>query len=590
MDACRKIITLLGLLALLFLPVSPVIAANSASQDRAPASWCGTWEWGIEVSLAKRELNQRRRSRQFTVQSGASDQLESAGLRIRSEGKVAVIEDDGTIVIARNPFDYEERGVKFIRKGKKGFKARNLGGSVGSPQGEKLDLGDDDSRRITLPDFQIRFYGQSYSSLFVNSDGNLTFGEPDKASTARDVRRMLVGPPRVSAFFADLDPSSAFGDGGVYLQLTSSKVIITWWNVPNFDERNSNTFRLTMNARGNVEVRFGQVSSSEGVVGVAPGGGSGLELVDLTSDLPIKRKGIAIAERFSNSQNVDESAAAEAFLDRFADDYDQLVMFTDFTYLLGDSPGTIAYHMTVNNQIRGIGRSTYNASRFYGSNGRLGGFINMGHVNKYPNNVNKPSFINDLYSALDVLAHEIGHQWLVGATFLDGAGRTSRNLLGRDSVHWSYYFNSDLSFLEGNKIRDNGNRSFTTQGGRATYNDLDLYFMGLHPAEAVSNFWYVLADLPQDTDTAAPEAGVTFDGVRMDASIEDIVNALGARRPLAADSSKRFNIGIMLVGRPGQSVSAASIEKANKFARGIESLFRKETRGLGRLNVSLIGR
>ena len=36
------------------------------------------------------------------------------------------------------------------------------------------------------------------TAAFVNSDGNITFGEGDNASTARDVGRLLAGAPRVA--------------------------------------------------------------------------------------------------------------------------------------------------------------------------------------------------------------------------------------------------------------------------------------------------------------------------------------------------------------------------------------------------------
>lgn len=594
MSGHRSLFTILALAGLLLIPISPAEAASSATRGRGASSWCGTWDWGVEVSLAKHELNQRRRSQRFTVQSASTDATSdidaatnSVGLKVSSKGNVALIEDSGELVIDRNPFDYEDQGIKYLRKGKNGFKVKKQGGSVNQTLGEKLNLGDDDSVRVNLPDFKIKFYGKSYDSFFVNSDGNITFNKSDTASTARDLRRMLVGPPRISPLFADLDPSSASGDGGVYVRLTENKVTVTWWNVPNFDERNINNFEVSINPRGNIAFQFGIVGSREAVVGVAPGGGSGLELIDMTEDLPLKRKGVAIAERFSKSITVDESAVAETFIDNFGDNFDQIVMFTDFVYILDDSPGTIAYHMTVNNRVKGIGRAVYNASQFYGSRGRLGGFINMGHVSKYPNNLKKDTFIDDLYSAIDILAHEVGHQWLVGARFVDSSGQVSEDLLGRAGAHWSYYFNSEQSFVEGNAIQDNGGGSFTTFKDQPTYNDLDLYMMGLLPVNKVSDFWYVDPTSSKDTDTAAPEAGVTFQGTRIDLGIEDVTAALGNRRPSEKDSQKDFRIGFVLLSKDGKKASANSVQKANEFASEIEKLFRRETRNLGSIDTGL---
>ena len=344
---------------------------------------------------------------------------------------------------------------------------------------------------------------------------------------------------------------------------------------------------MKLNPKGNAEFQFGEVGSVEAVVGVAPGGGSGLDLVDLTSDLPLKRKGIAIAERFSRSIGVDEAGVAQTFINSFGDNFDQLVLFTDFFYLLDDSPGTIAYHMTINNRVARYWQSGLQRLQFFGSRGRLGGFINMGHISKYPSNLNKDMFIDRLYSAIDILAHEIGHQWLVGARFVDENGQQSEDLLGRAGVHWSYYFNSEQSFVEGNAIQDNGGGSFTTFKKQPTYNDLDLYMMGLLPTSKVSDFWYVHPTSSKDTDTAAPEAGATFQGTRVDLNIQQVRDALGNRRPSEKDSQKEFRIGFVLLSKDGKRASAASVNKANEFATEIEELFRRETRRLGRIDTGL---
>jgi len=59
----------------------------------------------------------------------------------------------------------------------------------------RLPLGDDASGSVTLP-FAFPFFGRSYTELFVNSDGNLTFARPI-ALPSRNVGR-LVGVRRGS--------------------------------------------------------------------------------------------------------------------------------------------------------------------------------------------------------------------------------------------------------------------------------------------------------------------------------------------------------------------------------------------------------
>ena len=577
----------LSLLFLFFIQLAPTHAADRTSVAARRASWCGTWDWGIEVALAKHELNQRRLQRGFHVHSSSTGDLETAALQIGQDGDVAVIRDDGSIVVEENLLDLQNRGMKFVRRGKNGYKFRNLGKAMSTDLGDRLNLGDDDTARINLSGFEITYNGKSYSSLFINSDGNLTFVEADTASTSRDIQRFLYGPPRVAPFFADLDPSAATGDGGVYVRLTDNKIIVTWWNVPEFDRTGGNTFQMSMNPRGNVEVVFGDMAAREGIVGVSPGGGGGLELIDLSEELPIKRKGVSMAERFTNDESLDEAAVAAAFYQNFADDYDQLVMFTDFGHRAAGS--AIAYHLTVKNSVRGIGQAVYNGSRFFGSSGRLGGFVNMGGQSQYNSDVNRPTFWQT-YSATDIVAHELGHQWLVSATFIDSQGGQNRDLLGRGNAHWSFYFDSDLSFMEGNEIRDDGNGLFTTLQRRATYNPFDRYLMGLIPVGEVPEKFYVRRQVGSSSSDVPANPGETIFGTRVDVSIDQIISSLGTRSPSVADSQKSFRVGFIVLVKSGEQPSQSTIDKVKRITVEIEKLFSKETGRLGSIDTTLVGR
>lgn len=576
------------LLFLLLIPATPATAADLTAHGSGEPAWCGTWEWGIEVALAKRDLNRRRLARELVVHSGGSGFLGQDGLQIDRDGDVAVMRDDGSIIVEKNPFDYANQGVKFIRRGKNGYKFKNLGGSVSADLGDRVNLGDDDTVRIDLPGFEITYFGTPYSSLFVNSDGNLTFGEADTASTSRDLQRLLNGPPRVAPFFADLDPSAASGDGGVYVRFAGNKMIVTWWNVPEFDKTSRNTFQMSMNARGNVEVRFAEMAAREGIVGVAPGGGGGLELIDLTEELPIKRRRVAMAERFTEDESLDEAAVAAAFYQSFADEYDQLVMFTDFGVRADD--GAIAYHITVQNEVRGIGKPVYDGSRFFGSRGRLAGFVNMGGEIQYDSNVTRPSFWNT-YSPTDILAHELGHQWLVGVTFIDSQGSTNRDLLGRGNAHWNFYFDSDLSFMEGNEIRDDGNGRFTTLSKRATFNPLDRYLMGFIPANQVPEKFFVeVTSGGPDESTVPVQPGESFLGNRIDISMDQILASLGNRNPSVTQSQKSFRIGFIVLVKSGEQPSQETVDKVKRIVAAIKGLFSRTTGGVGSLDTTLVGR
>jgi hypothetical protein len=538
-------------------------AAGAPDREARRAEWCGTDDARLEQALAAHQYNERRDRRRSMAATAAGRLGPFRAADVRKEGNVAVVVDDGRIIRDRNLVDLANQGLNFkYKKRLDGYIPRAAGGGVGPNFGEKLPLADDDTIEIALP-FKVEVYGTKYDSLFVNSDGNLTFGESDFASTARDIGRFLDGPPRFAPFFRDLDPEIASAEGGIFALIGDKSVAITWYRVPEFGAADViNTFSVTVFKNGRVLFEYDELESETAIVGLSPGGGSGLELIDYSEELPFPLQQTAVAESFSNELTVDEPALAKVFLEHFEDRYSHLVIYTDFPVQLLGSFGTIAFEQTIKNEVRGIGVGLYDASRFYGSTGALESFVMMGALGQYPRDPEATVFINNVYSAADILMHEIGHRWGVRALFVkDGA--VSENLLGRTSVHWSFCFDSDHSYLEGNDIADNGDGSFTTTVGRARYNDLDRYMTGLIGPEEVGDFFLIEGC---DGDRA-PEANVSLAGTRLDLTIDDVVAALGPRRPAAGDAPTRFDVAFALLVRQGEEPQAGSVSRVDQLRK-----------------------
>ena len=144
------------------------------------------------------------------------------------------------------------------------------------------------------------------------------------------------------------------------------------------------------------------------------------------------------------------------FYQSHADTYDQLVVWTD-TAIIRDA---FAYETTVANEIRGIGIDVYDASRDFGSGGRLRSLAVMDWVGKYPDDPTQ-KFLGE-NNTLSVLGQEVGHRWLAFLEFRDRTGQRSQALLGRGVAHWSFFFDSDASVMEGNDIEDLGGGAFRT--------------------------------------------------------------------------------------------------------------------------------
>ena len=110
-------------------------------------------------------------------------------------------------------------------------------------------------RRRSRP--RSTFYGRRFTSLFVNSDGNLTFDEADNASTERGLERLASGAPRIAPFFADLDPSAG---GRVFFDSAADATTVTWCAVPGFDlpQTDHRAGRAVLERRHRIPLRRGR--------------------------------------------------------------------------------------------------------------------------------------------------------------------------------------------------------------------------------------------------------------------------------------------------------------------------------------------
>ncbi len=113
----------------------------------------------------------------------------------------------------------------------------------------------------------------------------------------------------------------------------------------------------------------------------------------------------------------------------------------------------------------------------------------MDFIGKYPDDPQQ-TFLGE-NNTLSVLGQEVGHRWLAFLEFRDHTGARSEALLGRDQAHWSFFFDSDASVMEGNDIEDLGGGSFRTVAAVRRYSLLDQYAMGLVPESQVPPFFYV---------------------------------------------------------------------------------------------------
>ena len=548
--------------------VNPCVAALAQSGpaevadplgDRAGKgpSGLGTDERDVVDLLWRSALGARAANRAAPVPDAISEDI----------GDIAVLEDDLTLLLPRNPLDLSNVGLRFERNGAGGYDVSLTDATFRATLGSRVTLADDDSSAQPIG-FTFPYYGRAFASLFVNTDGNLTFGEAASASTERGFTRFLGGPPRIAPFFTDLDPSAA---GRIFVQSAADAFTVTWCGVRGFDSTDGVTAQAVLFPSGTIDLKFSAPTVPSAIVGLSPGGGASLTAADLTASVRGAGATSAVAERFSNVAELDAVKAAKRFFATHADRFDQLVFWTDTTVV---DRGAFAFESTVTNKIRGLGSDVFDQSAAFGSTGALESVMVMDRLAKYGDDPNAKILGEN--TALAVIAHETAHRWLTKMRFRDGSAAGSDALLGRQRAHWSFFLDSDASVMEGNDIEDRGGGNFRTIDAAQRYSKLDLYGMGLIPARDVPPFFYV--DAPANveggrTRESAPRVGVSFTGTRRDLGIQDVVDAIGERQPNADASPRLHRQAWVYVISRGTSPAPADLARLERLRTAFEPFF-----------------
>ncbi|MBX7190716.1 MAG: hypothetical protein K1X94_01580 [Sandaracinaceae bacterium] len=160
-----------------------------------------------------------------------------------------------------------------------------LGGEAGFGAGV-LDYNDDgSSAEIDLrPAFPngLDYFGQRFSSFFVNNNGSVTFGQAVGSYTPEAFP--LAGTRMIAPFWGDVDTRGGGrpSRNGVYWDIRPGRVIVTWHNVGYYGmhDDHQNTFQLVIESNAlldqdhiwRVELRYARC---EWTTGDASGGSGG---------------------------------------------------------------------------------------------------------------------------------------------------------------------------------------------------------------------------------------------------------------------------------------------------------------------------
>jgi hypothetical protein len=183
----------------------------------------------------------------------------------------------------------------------------------------QLNLANGSSVEVPLG-FTFPFYDRLWTSVFVNDNGNLTFGAPAYYTDTRNFLGpdQLTGapvPPRIGIPMTNLDPAvdnqgQSGGALDVFRRLVSdtqgTRMEIIYLGTPVISSHKSCTAIVRLFSTGRIEIQLKYFSAWWGILGISPGG-DGTEPraeIDITRDVPFRQTvdNQAIFEHFEFQQ------------------------------------------------------------------------------------------------------------------------------------------------------------------------------------------------------------------------------------------------------------------------------------------------
>ncbi|HEY7545866.1 MAG TPA: nidogen-like domain-containing protein, partial [Blastocatellia bacterium] len=282
-------------------------SAPQAGQPLFKRLGCGYDSSGAEDGFYNHQLNVRRLAREgFNLKASAPE--------ARDLGEIAVIEDDGSIVMPPNKFDLKNKSLLFTPQ-PEGYLAERaeiafdknvgtrLGDFIGTNGAPDFNNG---SREVQLAGAQFTFFGAQYDRLFVSTNGYITFNAGDFLARPSPAS-LATGQPRIAPLWADLDISSK---GSIYYNRLADHHLITWNGVAQVLYSGASTFQVLLYDDGRIAFVYKKVKAHASLTGLSPGGSEErARLIDF-SDPPAALLSGPVFEAFAKDKRLDEPALA----------------------------------------------------------------------------------------------------------------------------------------------------------------------------------------------------------------------------------------------------------------------------------------
>lgn len=268
----------------------------------------------------------------------------------------------------------------------------------------------------------------------------------------------------------------------------------------------------------------------------------------------------------------DYKLAFDSVKERYGDTFDFLIFVQDYDLT---KEVTTPHYLGIQQAVRGIGLQQYNVRDEWNSK-RLQGKISLG-----------------VFTNMGTLLEEIGHRWSVAVDYWDDEAEELVKLTPEGEQEWRQEFDCRRSamtktgrYLE--RRSSNKWRSKTLSDDETTYCDLDLYLMGLKPAEAVQDFTYI-----DDFEVISERDDGTriIQGTPRTIDIEGIIDVEGERSPGYYEAQKSFRAAFVVLTRDRDAfLSSNQLVEIENLRRKLQKEFREHTDGAASLNTRLTER
>ncbi|HYR27718.1 MAG TPA: hypothetical protein VEU30_04595, partial [Thermoanaerobaculia bacterium] len=172
--------------------------------------------------------------------------------------------------------------------------------------------------------------------------------------------------------------------------------------------------------------------------------------------------------------------------------------------------------------------------------------------------------------AMSLLAHEFGHRWLYFIKLLESGVET--NNLNPDGAHprqgahmpaaYPVMGLYDVSTMGGGYFTQTGPSTYVTPNEMSGtgYSWNELYLMGLAAVNEVNPWFYLTGNGLNGWYNAAWNTSFTITS-RGEATLGQVVSAIGARNPVYPNAKKNFKNLYVILERSGEPVSNAAIDE-----------------------------